>query len=575
MIQSSFSAGQVVTEQGTAGGFVGFNFSEGTINNSQATGSNSVTSGGTAGGFAGENAGTIADSSSTRPVSVSTPTLADLTAGGFVGNNSGNITNSTASGPVTGTGELVSLGGFVGQNEGLINNSSSSGNVSGNGLFVTVGGFAAFNNEQAQILNSNTTGSVTATGEIVLAGGFAGASMGSINQSSATGNVNVGGATFAVAGGFAGINFGLIQHGSATGTVTGGDNSFVGGLVGFNLFGGISESYATGAVTGGPGSVAGGLVAINLGAIGTSSSTGPVNGGRRRHGRADWSAVNLGVGCRARPWQGCRPPRLVSDLNDIGTIRQSFSTSPVTGGPNSTVAGLVAANGGLLDQTYAIGLVQGGPGSTTRRTGRGQHCGLHDSPASVPGGDQLPQQGGTVTNSYWDQTATGQQISAAGSCSPTFPVCHPGSMPAVWLSCQAPFRVLARAACRDAAGRRCRRSTAIRRNESSHDPVRDILPPPATLVVANLTQQPNTNPTTQADWSSSRPRRSRRTQTSRAATSGRRATRAPTTARCGRTAARATFRRSPRRASSTTRWWCRSAPESRPTCSTASRGVSA
>ena len=67
--------------------------------------------------------------------------------------------------------------------------------------------------------------------------------------------------------------------------MTGGDGSFVGGLVAYNVgipgfaAGTIFQSYATGAVTGGAGSTVGGLVALNLGSLDQTYAAGLVTGG--------------------------------------------------------------------------------------------------------------------------------------------------------------------------------------------------------------------------------------------------------------------------------------------------------
>src|SRR5262249_23699712 len=152
----------------------------------------------------------------------------------------------------------------------------------------------------------------------------------------------------------------------ATGAVAGGNGSTVGGLVALNA-GTIVQSFATGAVTGGDGSTVAGLVAVNTGfPTGLNATLVALNG-----------------------------PAAVAAS---GVIRQSYSTGAVTGGANSTVGGLVGDNSGTIDQTYATGRVTGGAGSTLG--------GL----IAVNSGDP-----GSVTSSYWDKQATGQNASAAGT----------------------------------------------------------------------------------------------------------------------------------------------------------------
>ena len=60
---------------------------------------------------------------------------------------------------------------------------------------------------------------------------------------------------------------GQIIDSFAKGDVAGGDNSLVGGLLGFQYGSNVLRSYATGAVTGGKSSAVGGLVGQNSGSI--------------------------------------------------------------------------------------------------------------------------------------------------------------------------------------------------------------------------------------------------------------------------------------------------------------------
>ena len=135
----------------------------------------------------------------------------------------------------------------------------------------------------------------------------------------------------------------------------GGTNVVAGGFTGNNN-GRINQTYARGAVTGGNSSSVGGFVGVN---VGTDANTVP------------------------------------------GSITQSYAQGPVTGANETVAAGFAALNRGTIDQTYAVGLVTAGAGSTT-----GGLVGVNDS--TVPGF-------GTVTNSYWDRQTTGQEKSAGGT----------------------------------------------------------------------------------------------------------------------------------------------------------------
>ena len=172
-------------------------------------------------------------------------------------------------------------------------------------------------------------------GDIASVGGFAGNNNGTITNSSATGNVSIGGAVFGdfVGGGFVGQNGGTIQGTPnssvftfATGTVTGGDNSIAGGFAGLNL-GDITFAYASGAVHVGSFSYAGGFVAGNIGTIFQAYATGAVTD--------DGNTVLGGFGAF-----------------NIGSLDQVFATGAVTGGTNTVVGGLVGVNGALVPSKF-------------------------------------------------------------------------------------------------------------------------------------------------------------------------------------------------------------------------------
>ncbi len=275
------------------GGLVGRN--EGTITDSYATGN--VRYGG---GLAKENKGTITNSYATGNVN---------DGGGLVEKNEGGtITNCYATGNVKGGG------GLVNENEGTIMNCYATGNVkSGGGLVrsnkggtitncyatgnVKNGGGLVEENSSRKVIidcmpshalgpceikgstitNSYATGNVSggglveknfkgstitnsyATGNMTHGGGLVRENSGTITDSYAAGNVNTRGG---YNGGLVGRNSGIITNCNAMGNVNGnGKEDFIGGLVGYNLWGGtITNSYATGDVSGG---TVGGLVGSN------------------------------------------------------------------------------------------------------------------------------------------------------------------------------------------------------------------------------------------------------------------------------------------------------------------------
>ncbi|MCW0198964.1 MBG domain-containing protein [Sphingopyxis sp.] len=148
------------------------------------------------------------------------------------------------------------------------------------------------------------------------------------------------------------------------GSVSGQDA--VGELVGQQFSGRIVQSYATGSVSGN--SSVGGLVGFqyNDGSIVQSYATGNV------------SAASGGVG------------GLVG-VQYVGSIAQSYATGSVNG--DIDVGGLVGLQGGgSIAHSYAAGSVSGD--------------------ANV--GGLVGSFGGSVTSSYWDTTATGQEHGWAG-----------------------------------------------------------------------------------------------------------------------------------------------------------------
>jgi len=151
------------------------------------------------------------------------------------------------------------------------------------------------------------------------------------------------------------------------GSVTGA--SYVGPLVGFNQ-GKIFDSYATVSVYGQH--RVGGLVGENSGTISSSYATGAVNS----YGEIVGGLVGL---------------------ND-GTILDSYATGSVTG-RYGVIGGLVGENSGDIIDTYAAGKVTGSWYETGGLVGynTGNGC-----------------DGGTVTNSFWDKTTSGQATSDGG-----------------------------------------------------------------------------------------------------------------------------------------------------------------
>ena len=212
--------------------------------------------------------------------------------GALVGNNRGTVRNSYATGEVTGESRV---GGLVGDNSGTLSNSHADSTVSGD----------------SQI------------------GGLSGRNTGIVSSSHAAGVVNGNENT----GGLVGFNWdATVTKSYATGTVNG-EDSEIGGLVGYNYGGSsfVSESYASGDVDGD--SQVGGLIGRNDGTIFRSYATGTVIG--------DASVGGL------------------LGYNDGGEVENAYATGAVSG--NSPVGGLVGWNtaGGTVRNSYSVGTVSG------------------------------------------------------------------------------------------------------------------------------------------------------------------------------------------------------------------------
>ena len=146
--------------------------------------------------------------------------------------------------------------------------------------------------------------------------------------------------------------------------VIAGSSERVGGIVGyfFDDSGGlvITDSYATGSVEGDE--EVGGLVGQNQDTVTESYATGSVEGN------------DLVGGLVGR---------------NIDTVTESYATGSVEG--DELVGGLVGRNQGTIQTSYAVGLVTGNE--------------------DVGGLCTDPFDNGTVTDSYWDTEATGQDTS--------------------------------------------------------------------------------------------------------------------------------------------------------------------
>ncbi len=279
---------------------------------------------------------------------------------GLFGVSYGLVRNVGVSGSVIGSSYV---GGLAGYNYGTVNNSYTAGSAQApNG---TVGGLVGRN--EGNINNSFSMSNVSSSK--YWAGGVAAINDGYITNSYATGNVSGGSA----AGGLVGISGyfgGYITNCFATGSVTG--NSSIGGLMGVNS-GEIIDSHASGKVIGSM--FVGGLVGVNAGGISNSYATGSVSGAQYVGGLVG----QLAFGGNA----------------NYGGVNTSYATGTVSG--TTQVGGLVGSidcAGCGITNSYSTGRVSG--------TG-----------ANV--GGLVGYNYGTVVNSFWNTTTSGQSSSAGGT----------------------------------------------------------------------------------------------------------------------------------------------------------------
>jgi filamentous hemagglutinin family protein len=272
--------------------------------------------------------------------------------GTLAGSNSGMVSNVTVSGQIDGGNRAgVIAGGLVGQN-GMFDQAPGAATISRSSaaVKVTLGdGVSCF-------------GADTCNGGWNNAGGLVGFNTGTISQSSASGNVQVGSNSFA--GGLVGASQTFlnseywetprIESSFATGNVrSAGTAVSLGGLVGYNAPGSeILTSYATGNVnatanlasrdcsSGGPCQFvsAGGLVGQNQGIISGAVFETPDQTQASRAGFTLLEPPTCGAG-------------------------QTCATGMVNVGSNGTAGGLVAQNDGIIVNAFALGNITGAAGT--------------------------------------------------------------------------------------------------------------------------------------------------------------------------------------------------------------------
>ncbi|MCH9769726.1 MAG: carboxypeptidase regulatory-like domain-containing protein, partial [Gammaproteobacteria bacterium] len=206
-------------------------------------------------------------------------------------------------------------------------------------------------------------------------------------------------------------------------TVLGGHNDMVGGFVGWIQAAGIVSNCHVNAVVQAPSAQkVGGLVGVNDGTILESSSSGTVEGYGTTGGLLGANNAGTVIGSHSSsavqsPFNDGYVGGLVGN-NDRG-IRNSYATGPVKGPYN--VGGLVGwhRGNGVISNCYALGAASGPVAGGLVGTVDGQVTHAYSvgkvSTTGVAGGLVAKVNAGSVSNSYYDTTTSGQKDTGRGT----------------------------------------------------------------------------------------------------------------------------------------------------------------
>jgi len=281
-------------------------------------------------------------------------------------NNGGRVVKCSSAGAIRGN---YFVGGLLGDNRGIVNDSQSVGRVSGD---MHLGGLAGHNG--GRMTDNSSMATVDGIEDI---GGLVAYNTGDLYRSFCAGAVH----GVNDVGGLVGENYGEVRNSHSMGPVDG--RAQVGGLVGRNG-GSVVASFNTGAVTGKLD--VGGLAGDNSGGIVACSSSGAVRGQENVGGLV---GHNSGEDNASGP----------AGHHDVySSIVCSYSTGAVTA--DMRVGGLVGENAGTVISSYSSGAVSG------RWKAIGGLIGYNDWP-------------GSVSNCFWDKTASRQSASDGGMGLPT------------------------------------------------------------------------------------------------------------------------------------------------------------
>ena len=343
-IEGIVTFGNTVTSNGNAGGIVGVNNNDGTVDDVESTGSVIAgSSSAVAGGLVGTNNGGLANSFSDSAVTVATGVKLDkdtTALGGVVGINNGNVQYVDSLGVTNGgaTGSS-NIGGIIGTNNGNMYSGFNESIVSGKDK---VGGIIG-----------NNTGTVT---NIVNA-----SSVDGFDTENASGTM----AESNYVGGLVGSNSGSVTNGRNNGTITG--TNYVGGMVGSNAQGAtltnlVNDSSA--AITGEQ--YVGGIAGDNAGIITTGNeetdetvnliNRGTITGQQYVGGVAGSNSgtiinanndVELNVKDKNKTAQFFGG--IAGENTEKGIIKNATNTADVNADGATFVGGIVGKNDGTLE----------------------------------------------------------------------------------------------------------------------------------------------------------------------------------------------------------------------------------
>lgn len=291
----------------------------------------------------------------------------------FTGNLDGNghtISNLTIDASGTATNDYLGLFGYV--SGGTVSSLTLAGiSITTGSEAMYIGGLCGSND--GELSGCSVSGAITTGTDSEITGGLCGHNLNQITTCQSSCSLVLGDSDFNSAGGLCGQNEGLIISSKASGIVSGNGISTVGGLCGLNDGGTITNCAASGSVTGGTAaSTIGGLAGSNAGTLTGSRASGAVT-----------AHDSIGGLCG----------------DNSGQVEQCYATGGITmdGDQGYGAGGLIGENSGFVDECYSIGALTLPP--------------MPWEPGGLIGADD----GGSVSNSFWNTETSGLTNSAGGT----------------------------------------------------------------------------------------------------------------------------------------------------------------